>query len=154
MCYDEKNSTEKFSSRKGIHMPSSITLRVDWSEIDTMGHVNNLAILKYVQSGRVSYCEQLGFTPRLDAEGPIVAATSCQFKKPVIYPDTVTVNTCVISVGRTSITMRHELRDGQGDLVALAEDVIVHYDYKNGVKKEIPDDMRAAISALEGGQAD
>ncbi len=34
-----------------------LDLRIDWSEIDLFGHVNNLAILKYVQAARVNYLE-------------------------------------------------------------------------------------------------
>ncbi len=35
-------------------------IRIDWSEIDLFGHINNLAIMKYVQSARVNYLELIG----------------------------------------------------------------------------------------------
>jgi hypothetical protein len=37
-----------------------LELRIDWSEIDLFGHVNNLAILKYIQAARVNYLEKIG----------------------------------------------------------------------------------------------
>jgi acyl-CoA thioester hydrolase len=30
-------------------------IRIDWSEIDLFGHINNLAIMKYVQTARVRF---------------------------------------------------------------------------------------------------
>ena len=30
-------------------------LRIDWSEVDSFGHVNNLAILRYAQTARIHY---------------------------------------------------------------------------------------------------
>ncbi len=35
-------------------------IRIDWSEIDLFGHINNLAIMKYVQAARVNYLELVG----------------------------------------------------------------------------------------------
>ena len=40
-------------------------IRIDWSEIDLFGHINNLAIMKYVQAGRVHYLELSGLMERL-----------------------------------------------------------------------------------------
>jgi acyl-CoA thioester hydrolase len=37
-----------------------LELRIDWSEIDLFGHVNNLAILKFTQAARVNYLERIG----------------------------------------------------------------------------------------------
>jgi acyl-CoA thioester hydrolase len=37
-----------------------LELRIDWNEIDLFGHVNNLAIMKYVQAARVYYLEEIG----------------------------------------------------------------------------------------------
>ena len=70
-----------------------LELRVDWSEIDLFGHVNNLAILKYTQAARVNYLEMIGLM-QLKAEveiGPILASTSCQFRKPLFYPGQVII---------------------------------------------------------------
>ncbi len=40
--------------------PLKLRLRIDWSEIDLFGHVNNVATLKYVQAARVNCLEALG----------------------------------------------------------------------------------------------
>lgn len=32
-----------------------IKLRIDWSDLDGYGHVNNVSIIKYLQSARVNF---------------------------------------------------------------------------------------------------
>ena len=77
-----------------------LDLRIDWSEIDLFGHINNVAILKYVQAARVNYLEMIGLM-QSKAElqiGPILASTSCQFRKPLFYPGQVTIYSNVDSI--------------------------------------------------------
>ena len=37
--------------------PVRLHLRIDWSEMDVFGHVNNVMFMKYVQAARVHYWE-------------------------------------------------------------------------------------------------
>jgi acyl-CoA thioester hydrolase len=39
---------------------TKITLRIDWSELDLFGHVNNVAFHKYAQTARLNYVEAIG----------------------------------------------------------------------------------------------
>lgn len=38
----------------------SLELRIDWSDLDTYKHVNNVMFMKYQQSGRVNFWEASG----------------------------------------------------------------------------------------------
>jgi len=38
---------------------SRLALRIDWSDIDQFGHVNNVLIIRYVQSARIVLMEEL-----------------------------------------------------------------------------------------------
>ena len=38
----------------------SLKLRIDWSEMDTYQHVNNVNFMKYMQSARVQFWEVSG----------------------------------------------------------------------------------------------
>jgi acyl-CoA thioester hydrolase len=61
---------------------TSIVLKIDWSDLDLFGHVNNVAFFKYIQSARVNYCELLGLTS-INESGKlsfIIAAINCTFK--------------------------------------------------------------------------
>jgi acyl-CoA thioester hydrolase len=61
-------------------------LRIDWSDLDALGHVNHLAIMRYIQTARVLYFELLGMSSRIKGlhVGPIMASVSAQFKKQIL----------------------------------------------------------------------
>ncbi|HOB53789.1 MAG TPA: acyl-CoA thioesterase [Acidobacteriota bacterium] len=114
----------------------TLTLRIDWSEIDLFGHVNNVAIMKYVQAARVDFLEALGLMQQKTETGigPILASVSCQFLRPLFYPGHVTTGARAAAVGTTSFEIRYELRDGSGKLAARATDIIVLFDFTKKTK--------------------
>jgi acyl-CoA thioester hydrolase len=104
-----------------------LELRIDWSEIDLFGHVNNIEIFKYVQAARVNYLETIGLM-QLQSEtkmGPILAFTSCQFCKPLFYPGQVTIYSKVDAIKNTSFRILHAIYDDKNDVSAEAQDIIV-----------------------------
>ena len=38
----------------------TLEIKLDWSEMDLFGHINNVAYFKYAQSARVNYLESVG----------------------------------------------------------------------------------------------
>jgi len=130
---------------------SELELRIDWSEIDILGHVNSLAILKYVQAARVQYLEGLGLMQSQAEQGigPILASLSCQYRKPLFYPGKVRVRCKVDEIGNTSFRMQHSVCADGGEVVAEAQDVIVLYDFAKATKTPIPGDLRARIQQVE-----
>lgn len=131
--------------------PSKLELRIDWSEVDQFGHVNNLAILKYVQAARVNYLEQVGLM-KSQAEkkiGPVLASINCQYRKPLFFPGQVTVYSRVKWIKNTSFGMQHQVFNEQNELAAEAEDVIVFFDFHLNVKMTISDELRGIIERLE-----
>ncbi len=129
-----------------------LELRIDWSEIDAFGHVNNLSILKYVQAARVNYLEIIGLM-QMQATikiGPILASTTCQFRKPLFYPGQVTIYTSVDNVKNSSFHVQHQIMNDKKELVAEAQDVIVFYDFNKNTKLTISAEIKEKIAKLEG----
>lgn len=131
--------------------PSKLTLRIDWSEIDNFGHVNNLAILKYVQAARVNYLEVVGLMQsQAEAKiGPILASTGCQFRKPLFYPGEVTVYSKVDYIKNTSFRFQHLIYNDQNEIAAEAQDIIVLYDFEKRIKISIPVELRERFEKIE-----
>lgn len=128
-----------------------LELRIDWSEIDLFGHVNNLAILKYVQAARVNYLELVDLM-QLQTEkkiGPILASTNCQFRKPLFYPGKVIAHSKVDSIKNTSFRITHLIYNDKNELAAEAHDIIVFYDFVKNTKLAIPEAIRTKIETLE-----
>jgi len=129
----------------------SLELRIDWSEIDLFGHVNNVAILKYVQAVRVNYLETIGLM-QLQSEtkiGPIIASTSCQFCKPLFYPGKLMIFSKVDSIKNTSFKIQHVIYNDKNEISAEAQDIIVFFDFIKNAKLTISNEIREKIEELE-----
>lgn len=128
----------------------ALPLRIDWSETDQLGHVNNVAIVKYCQSARVEYLAHVGLPvfPGMKT-GPIEAATTVQFRSQLHYPGNVVVYTRVLGAKTTSLVLEHRIVDGAGRVAVRAEEVIVHFDFEKQTKIPLTDAIRAAMAAYD-----
>ncbi len=128
---------------------TELSLRIDWSEMDLFGHVNNVSFFKYIQASRVNFWEQTGIT-KLHKEqniGPMLASTNMQFKKPLFYPGKVTIKCKVGFVKTTSFSFQHVILNNKGEIAAEAEDVMVLFDFNKNEKTVLP---KSILEAFEG----
>jgi acyl-CoA thioester hydrolase len=135
-------------------------VEVRFADTDAMGHVNNASYLTYAEIGRAAYYE--GVTGELlhlgvhgAQEGMILAEIRMTFRNPVFYGEILTVETRVDRIGRTSFSMAHRLtapasRHGAARLIAIADSVLVSYDYQTERPIMVPARFVAAIEAFEG----
>jgi acyl-CoA thioester hydrolase len=133
-------------------MPS-ITLPVQWGDQDAFGHVNNTVFFRWFESARVDYLGQCGLWGKRDTDGvgPILANISCNYRQQLTFPDTVEVFARVTRLGRSSITMEHEVHSQrQKRLIADGSSVIVTFDYERQQSVPVPEDIRRAIEKVEG----
>jgi len=129
---------------------TKLALRIDWSEMDLFGHVNNVAFMKYVQSARVNYWEQIGLTKMYDEkkQGPMLASTSCTFLKPLHYPGNIFLQTRLEFIKTTSFGLNHQILNEKNEVAAEAHDVIVMFDFTLNQKMEIPAEIRASMEKV------
>ncbi len=135
-------------------------VEVRLSDTDAMGHVNNARYLTYIEIARVAYYEQVtGNLLPIGAhgaeEGMILAETRMTYRSPAFYGETLTVETRVERMGRTSFGMVHRItapqsRVAAARLVAVAESILVAYDYQEERPIPVPDEWRAGMKAFEG----
>ena len=125
-----------------------LELRIDWSELDDFGHVNNLAIMKYVQSARILLLDSVGLMLSWSEEGigPILASIHCQFRNPLFYPGQVTVYSKVDEIKNTSFRIQYEVYNDRKEMAAEAKDIIVLYDYSKQTKMSIPEELRKRLA--------
>ena len=131
--------------------PIVIEVPVVWGEQDAFGHVNNVFYFRWCESARIHYGERLGFLKmhREQNIGPIVAQLSCNFRKPVLYPDTVSVGARVTRIGRTSMVMEHLIVSPVSGVVADASSVLVLFDYNLNKPQVISASLRQIVSQME-----
>jgi acyl-CoA thioester hydrolase len=133
--------------------PVVIEIPVAWGEMDSMGHVNNIIYFRYFESARMVYLKRIGFleeTARTGV-GPILASTRCDFRKPLVFPDQVSVGIRVDDIEADRFVTYYRLVSHKLSKVAAeGEGSVVCYDYENGKKANLPESIRNAIASLEG----
>lgn len=126
-----------------------IEVPVAWGEQDLFGHVNNIVYFRWFESVRMHYLDRIGAlrSHRKQGFGVILASTTCDFKRPVHWPEQLVVETGCTRIGNTSFTLAYRITDEAGTTVAEGTSVQVMYDYNAGRKVPIPAPIRAAIEA-------
>lgn len=129
--------------------PVVILWPVQWGDQDAFGHVNNTVYLRWCESARIEYLDELAL-PEAEGIGPILAAITCNFRSPVTYPDHVQIGARITRLGRSSLTMEHQIySEGQQRLVADATSTLVVFDYNRQASHPIPDEVRRVIEQIE-----
>ena len=68
---------------KFAHMKlnSQLQLRIDWSELDLFGHVNNVMYFKYIQAARVHFWQAAGIYQQFEQDNS--RPYTCQYRLPI-----------------------------------------------------------------------
>lgn len=121
-----------------------VVVVVQWGDMDALGHVNNAKFFTWFESARIALFLRLGVAVDGGGFGPILATTTCDFLKPVVYPASVRVRARLTKVGETSMTMEYGIEDAKDASIKYARgtSVAVLVDYATGKKVRVPDDVR------------
>ncbi|MEZ6187455.1 MAG: thioesterase family protein [Planctomycetota bacterium] len=121
-----------------------------WSDMDSLGHVNNAVYFTYCETARLGLLHHLGLGDYQGEVGPVVATASCTFKEQLTFPATLAVEVRCTKVGRTSFTLGYTLKRKTTEgldptLVCTGESVLVWVDLVRGGSVPLPDDLRQAL---------
>jgi len=134
--------------------PVSLQLPVQWGDMDSFQHVNNVSYLRWFESARIAYFEAAAILEGMPAVGPILARQTIDYRLPLTYPDTLRASATVTRLGNTSFTMGLRVEsEKRRKIAAEGEAVIVMLDYRTGQKVPLTDDLRARIEGLEAAGA-
>ena len=135
--------------------PVSLEIEISWGEMDAFGHVNNTQYFKYFESARIAYFNAVGVMKDMQDKqlGPILAETSCRFKRPLVFPDDVLVGAGITEYHDYGFMMRYGIFSlGQNAVTSVGSGRIVMVDYNTGGKVKPDDELLAAIRTLESVQ--
>ncbi|PWV58402.1 acyl-CoA thioesterase [Plasticicumulans acidivorans] len=124
---------------------------VRWGDLDALGHVNNVQFIRFLESGRVAYVEDVFELPvSADGEGVILADLQCSFLRQLEYPDTVEVATRVSALGGSSFELLAAIfRRGEDAPVATSRGVLVWFDFRGQSAQPLPEVFRERIRRFE-----
>ena len=131
--------------------PVVIKQQVIWSDMDAYRHLNNRVYFRYFEDSRMRLFEQAGVIEYKEkySVGPILGSTTCNFRAPVTYPDTVHIAARIEEIKTRTIKMAYAVCSEKLDrLAAEGEGLIVFYDYKRKRSCEIPAEIVSALKDL------
>ena len=131
--------------------PVTLEISIAWGEMDALQHVNNIVYFRYFESARFAYFQRLGMKEWLDRGlGPILASTTCNFRAPLTFPDTIAVSARTTAIREHAFVMQYGIWSPKlARVAAEGEGVLVTYDYRAGKKIPVPDELRHRIIELE-----
>lgn len=103
-----------------------ITDRIRFSDTDQVGHVNNLALAAYVETGRLYHSLEV-LQPLLGAgHGFILARVEIDYLAELHFGGQVDVGTRVVQLGRSSLTVGTAVFGPDRGCAVVADSIVAH----------------------------
>ncbi|MFO0860997.1 MAG: thioesterase family protein [Phycisphaerales bacterium] len=128
---------------------TSIEIPIAWGEMDALGHVNNVVFFRYLETARIDFLRKAGCHALRDQLGVgfILQWVETRFRQPLVFPDTIRVDTRLLSVEPDRFTLAHAVVSTKSNQVAaIGRGTIVTYDYRAEQKVPMPDAIRRALA--------
>lgn len=126
----------------------TLAVQTRFADLDPLGHVNHIQYLVYMETARVRFMREHGGALRGHV---VVARTECDHRHEVPAGTLeVIVTVRVESIGRTSVTVRHDIVDG-ATTVAVGRVVLVAVDDRRR-PRAVTEDERAHLLGTAPGQ--
>ena len=130
-------------------MEQPIKIQVRFSDLDTLGHVNNAVYLSYFEMARIAY-----FTPLLGDNwdwkkfGIILRKNEVEYFSPVLLHQIPQLTIFTMEIRTKSFTLGYELRVN-GKVYTTGSSVLVGYDSVTEKTIEIPAKMKIVLESLK-----
>lgn len=121
-----------------------------WMDNDVYGHVNNVTYYSYFDSTINRYLiEQGGLDIQSAKIVGYVVSSSCQFRSPVAYPDSISVGLRVSKLGNSSVTYELGIfRESEEEAAAYGQVVHVFVDRDQNCSVPIPAKIRHCLEEI------
>ncbi|MFH0256975.1 acyl-CoA thioesterase [Vibrio rumoiensis] len=132
--------------------PVVTEIPVAWGEMDALQHVNNVTYFRYFETARIDYFKHIDLMENIAITqvGPVVAETSCRYKIPVTFPDTLLVGTKITDLQDDRFTMKYQVVSKKlNKTTTLGSATVVMFDFKTNQKANLTPEILATIQQLE-----
>ena len=126
-----------------------LTLEVPYGDIDAMGHLNNVAYLRYLEWARQKYWLAMRRTNDFWKIDFVVARAEIDYRAPAHMGDIVEIEIHVSRMGRSSFDFSYRVTGAGGAVLAEALTTQVCYDWDTRASKPLSDERRREIEAFE-----
>lgn len=120
-----------------------------FSDLDPLGHVNNVAYHDYLQEARMGLISELDAVVN-DDFAQVVVSQEIRHVKPLGYSrEPVVIEARVTDLARTSYSIVYRVLDEQGDVAAEATTRLAVVDATTGRPMRMPESLRERLVAAE-----
>jgi acyl-CoA thioester hydrolase len=119
-----------------------VDIQMRFADTDALGHVNNGSFVLYAETGRLEFLRVLGGAVR----SLILAHLAIDFRRQVVYGESMAIETWVERVGTTSVTLLQTIR-ASGAIAADVRSVVVYFDYVSQRPQPWPAELRTVLEA-------
>ena len=123
-------------------------IQIRYSDFDMLGHINNATYVTYIETARLYYYLNLGWT--LEDVSNVVAHLDIDFMSPINPGYKVECRVRTSSLGSKSFQMQYELYSPEDNTIfARAHSVQVCFEKKSGKTVQIPQRIHELITNFE-----
>ena len=125
-----------------------MTIPIRWGDMDAMGHLNNTAYFRYLETARIDWIRSVGCPPNPAGQGIVIVNAFCNFYRQLEHPGDVLMKMYASDAGRSAFetwaTM--ERADQPGVIYAAGGATTVWVDFPAQKSLPLPDWLRAVVS--------
>lgn len=112
-----------------------------FSDLDPLGHVNNVAYHDYLQEARMGMIESVSEVVNADY-ALVVVSQEVRHRKPLMHAyEPVMIETSISELGRSSYTIEYRIIDEHGDLAAEGTTTLAATDPQTGRPIRLPESL-------------
>lgn len=128
--------------------PLRIPVYRRYSDLDPLGHVNNVAYFDYLQEARIGVLRDIGLV-RAETFAQVVVKQELTHVKPLyLSPEPLVIETWIEGLRNSSYTVRYRILDESGDVAAEASTICAVVDPESGKPIRMNDELRSVLQPL------
>ena len=117
-------------------------------ETDALGHINHTAVPMWLEQARSPIFELFNPSLSLESWNLILKKISIDYISQVYLGSIVEIETYIGEIRKTSFVVEQEVLQN-GNLVAKADVVMIHFDYEKQTKENIPTTIKENLVKLQ-----
>lgn len=132
--------------------PINTSINVAWGEMDALQHVNNVVYFRYFETARIDFFNQINLLEDLQktAVGPVISENQARYKRPVTFPDTLTVGVSISDINDDRFMMHyHVFSQTQQAVTTIGSSQVVMFNFKTGQKAQLTPQLLDALKTYQ-----
>lgn len=131
------------------NFPIHSDIVVAWGDMDALQHVNNVVYLRYFEIARIDFLNKINLfdTINADGTGPVISENNIRYKRPVTFPDTLTIGVTISDIKQDRFVMNYTVfSHAQNAITTTGSSKVVMFNFKTGAKAPITDPLLSALT--------